>query len=329
VSINGSFNIASATNADDEQSSIGVWLWRATGPGPHAYDDTGQVASPAGGIALGSVLWNDWIDGAGPTPANVTLLSGSSSQPGVTLDLADGSVAVAPATPAGTYTLLYRICDSTHDSICDDATVTVVVNPYVVDAVNEFGWASPSTGGTAVASVLANDRLSGTAATLANVKLSLLAISPANAGVTFDIADGSIDVARGTPLGNYAVTYRICDNTDVSNCDQATAAIEVRNYLIEAVNESVRASSKTGGTVIANVLANDRLNGLPATTANVQLSQVSAPIRGITLNLTSGSVTVAPKTASGTYNLIYKICEIAGPTNCATATAMLDLGGGH
>ncbi|HKE55747.1 MAG TPA: hypothetical protein VKB46_03560, partial [Pyrinomonadaceae bacterium] len=91
----------------------------------------------------------------------------------------------------------------------------------------------------------------------------------------------------------------------------------------------VRASSKTGGTVIASVLANDAFNGFRATTATVQISQVSAPIRGITLNLSSGAVTVAPKTASGTYNLVYQICEIASPTNCDPATVTLDLGGGH
>jgi hypothetical protein len=60
-----------------------------------------------------------------------------------------------------------------------------------------------------------------------------------------------------------------------------------------------------------------------------RLSQVSPPIRGITLNLSSGAVSVAPKTASGVYNLVYQICEIASPANCDTATVTLDLGGGH
>jgi len=329
VSANGSFSVVGTANPDEVDNTRGVWLWRATGPGPHAYDDAGSVSSPAGGPALASVLGNDWIGGSNATTANVSIVAGSSSNPGVTLDVNDGSVEVAPATPAGTYNLSYRICDIADGSICDDATVTVVVNPYVVDAVNDAGWASPSTGGVAVASVLANDRLSGTPTTTANVSLSLVSVSPATAGITLDSTDGSIDVARGTDLGNYNLVYRICDNTDLANCDQAAVSVSVRNFLIDAVNDSVRANSKTGGTVIANVLANDTLNGTRATTATVQISQVSAPIPGITLNLSSGSVTVAPKTASGTYNLVYKICEVAAPTNCDTATITLDLGGGH
>jgi len=329
VSASGSFGVGVAASADEEQSSRGVWLWRATGPGAHAYDDAGHVASPAGGVAVESVLANDWIAGVRATLANVRIAHESSTHPGVTLDLSDGSVDVAPATPAGTYTLIYRMCNF-DESICDDATVTVVVDPFVVDAVNDSGWASPSTGGTAVTNVLANDTLSGTRATISNVSLSLVSVSPDSAGVTFDLADGSVDVARGTALGNYAVVYQICDSTSLANCDQATASIAVRNYVIDAVNESVRASSKTGGTVIASVLANDTLNGARATTATVQLSQVSPPIRGITLNLSSGAVSVGLKTASGLYSLVYRICEIASPTNCDTATVTLDLsGGGH
>ena len=83
-------------------------------------------------------------------------------------------------------------------------------------------------------------------------------------------------------------------------------------------------------TAIANVLANDRLGGAPATLANVTLSFVSlTPANSkIRLDLTDGSVDVLGKTESGLYLLVYEICEIAMPTNCARATVRLDLSGG-
>jgi hypothetical protein len=82
--------------------------------------------------------------------------------------------------------------------------------------------------------------------------------------------------------------------------------------------------------VIANVLANDWLGGARATTANVRLSFVSlSPANNkISLDLTDGSVDVLGKTASGTFQLVYEICEIAMATNCARATATIDLSGG-
>jgi len=327
VSISGNFSVAAAASADETGSGRGVWLWRATGPGANAYDDIGQVASPDGGVAVADILANDWIAGARAATANVAISQVSATDAGVSLDVGSGSVNVAGGTVAGSYTLLYRMCDISNASNCDDATVTVIVNPYVVSAVNDSGWASPSTGGTAVANVLANDTLSGTPATIANVSLSLVSVSPAEAGVALNPADGSVNVARGTALGSYALVYRICDRTDPANCAQAAASITVRNYAINAVNDSARASSKTGGTAIASVLANDTFNGARATTATVQLSQVSPPVAGITINPSTGAVSVAPKTSSGLYTIVYSICEIASPANCASATVTLDLSG--
>ena len=327
VSISGSFGVGPTANADEVQNWRGLWLWRATGPGVYAYDDAGQVASPAGGVAITNVLANDWIAGARATPANVTIAQSSSTHAGVTLDVIDGSVDVAAATPAGTYTLIYRMCDMAAAANCDDAMATVVVNPYMLAAVNDTGWASPSTGGTAVANVLANDSLSGTRATLSNVSLSQVSVAPASAGITLDLGDGSVKVARGTALGTYALVYQLCDKTALANCARATAIITVKNSVIDAVDDSVRASPKTGSIVIANVLGNDTLNGTAATTATVQLSEVSPAIPGITLNVATGAISVAAKTASGLYSLVYRICEIASPGNCDTATVTLDLSG--
>ena len=49
----------------------------------------------------------------------------SSTNPGVTLS--GTSVVVAVGTPAGNYSLVYKICDKLNPTICDTATVTVPV----------------------------------------------------------------------------------------------------------------------------------------------------------------------------------------------------------
>jgi len=89
-------------------------------------------------------------------------------------------------------------------------------------------------------------------------------------------------------------------------------------------------SAKAAGTAIANVLANDRLGSGPATLANVKLSFVSlTPANSkIQLDLADGSVDVLGKTDSVTYLLVYQICELAMPTNCARATDRIELTGG-
>jgi hypothetical protein len=330
VSIGGEFAAGLRVNPNEVDFSRGVFLWRDTGLNSGAalaYDDAGVVASPAGGTAVANVLANDWLGGVRPTTATVDLTQVASTHAGVTLDVADGSVDVA-GTQAGTFSLVYQICEHGNPVNCDSATVTVTVKPYVIDAVNDAGTQSPSTGGVAIANVLFNDKLGFNRPTVATVTLSQ--VSSANPGVTLDVSDGSVDVAQGTPLGTFALVYRICETANPGNCDSATATIVVKPHDILAVNDFVRASSKVSATVIPSVLANDWFaNSRGPTTAVVSLSMVSLTpaTNKIKLDLSDGSVDVLAKVDSLTYKLVYKICEITSPANCSQATATLELTG--
>src|SRR5262249_19147674 len=123
VSINGAFSVAPMSNPDETR---GIFLWRATRLGTtpaYAYDDVGQLESPAGATAVANVLANDWIAGARATANNVTMLQVSSTSPSVTLNSLDGSIDVAAGVQAGTHALVYRICQPADLANCDDATV--------------------------------------------------------------------------------------------------------------------------------------------------------------------------------------------------------------
>ena len=80
----------------------------------------------------------------------------------------------------------------------------------------------------------------------------------------------------GQPLhpifGPHALVYRICEIANSSNCAQASVTVAVQPYLVSAVDNRARVSSKTPGTAIASVLSNDSLGTARATTANVSLS---------------------------------------------------------
>ena len=320
-----SFGVGPTANPDAVNNWMGAWLFRVTGPGVHAYDDAGIVASPAGGTGVVNVLANDYVGGIPATVRNVVMTQVSSSNSGLTLDLADGSVDAAPGTPSGVHQLVYMICDPANITDCSSATVSVLIRPYVIIANNDLGAASPATGGVAIASVLANDTLGGVAAT---GKVSLSLLSAPVAGITLDTSSGAVSVTAGTALGTSVLSYEICELANSGNCARATATVSVRQSPILASDDSFVGSSKTGG-VIGNVLGNDTLNGAAATIATVRLSVVSlTPANtGIALEITSGAVRVSPKATSGTFALIYRICEISSPTNCSSATATINLSG--
>ena len=130
-----------------------------------------------------------------------------------------------------------------------------------------------------------------------------------------------MSVAAGTPAGNYIVTYTICELLNPSNCDTATVTVPVVASPIDAVNDiGNTVTGAIGGQSLINVLVNDTLNGIPATLATVNLTQVSTTNSGVTLNPVDGSVSVAAGTPGGNYIVTYTICELLNPTNCDTAT---------
>jgi hypothetical protein len=95
------------------------------------------------------------------------------------------------------------------------------------------------------------------------------------------------------------------------------------------VSDTANGSSKRANTALASVLTNDWLGSGRATTANVTVSQVSLTPANtmIRLDPADGSVDILGKTSSGLYSLVYEICEIAMPSNCARGTVRIDLSG--
>lgn len=277
-------------------------------------------------LALASVLANDTLNGLSATTALVTLTQMSSTATSISLVPSTGGVFVYAGTPAGVHTLTYRICEKATPGNCDQATVTITVQAFTIDAVDDAGSVTRS-GGTALANVLANDRFNGAVATTTSVTLTQ--VTPQIAGVTLNPTTGAVSVANGTAKGTYSIGYAICEKASPANCDSATVTVTVTAYTITAAADSGRGSSKYANTPIASVLANDRLGGAQATTANVILSFVSMTPSNpmIRLDPTDGSVDVLGRTNSVTHWLVYRICERADPTNCAQGTATIALSG--
>ncbi|MDI6046939.1 MBG domain-containing protein, partial [Flavobacterium yafengii] len=97
-----------------------------------AINDTGTtVYGSTNETALTNVLSNDTLNGVAVVPAQVNTTFVSATNAGITLS--GTNVIVAAGTPAGSYSLVYRICEILNPSNCDNATVTVTVTPKVLN----------------------------------------------------------------------------------------------------------------------------------------------------------------------------------------------------
>ncbi len=191
-----------------------------------ANDDFGTINGYTGGTAVVNVLSNDLLNGNPVDPADVILTFISSTDPNISLVGQD--VVVAPGTPAGTYYLVYQICELANPTNCDQATVTITVIPPQIIANDDFASGiNGSTGQNNVLNVFDNDLLNGNPVDPAEVSLTLTVPDPTNT-LTLN-PDGSVDVAPFTPGGTYTLTYQICEILNPANCDDAIVTIVVIN----------------------------------------------------------------------------------------------------
>ena len=189
-----------------------------------------------------------------------------------------------------------------------------------IDAVNDSGATiNGYTGGISLSNVLINDTLNGNPVDFSTI--NLVVVSTSNSGVILNVSNGSVVVNAGTPAGNYAVTYQICEIGNPSNCDIATVTIAVSAAPINAIDDVLTANNLLYGFPLLNVLNNDTFNGSQLIPSLITTTMVSATNPGITLS--GSSIVVAPGTPMGTYFLTYQICEVLNPTNCDTAVVQV------
>ena len=273
-----------------------------------------QVVKDGSGTPY-NILTNDKLYGNGATISNVTI-SEVTPNANVKIDTATGQVKVQPNTPAGTYTVTYRICDKNISTACSNTATVKVKVTSTIDAVDDPEVSVPRTGGTV--SILTNDTLNGNPATTSNVTITVTNDGGLT-GLTVD-STGKLVVPNNTTPGTYTITYKICDKANSNVCDSATAKIKVPS-VIDAVDDPEVSVPRTGGTV--SILTNDTLNGNPATTSNVTITVTNdGGLTGLTVDST-GKLVVPNNTTPGTYTITYKICDKANSNVCDSATAKI------
>ena len=100
---------------------------------------------------------------------------------------------------------------------------------------------------------------------------------------------------------------------------------QIPSGIILAVAEDFAAVDGDAGGVTPSVLSSDTISGVILDPAEVTLTFISSSNPNISLDSTTGFITVAPNTAVGTYMVDYQICEIANPANCSSVTEILDV----
>ncbi|WP_435417995.1 DUF11 domain-containing protein, partial [Parerythrobacter aurantius] len=279
-------------------------------------DTAPPVNGATGSANVVDVLDGDTLNGAPVTLAQVDLTVTTPATPATpgapvpTLDVATGQVSVPAGTPAGTYSIVYEICEKLNPGNCASNTVSITIEAASIAADNEsVSGINGLAGQAGVLDVLDGDTLNGAPASLSSVNLSVTtAATPINGGPvpTLNPATGLVDVPAGTPAGSYSIVYEICEKLNPGNCATATATVTVAPSIDLEITKTDGKTDVFSGETVTYSLTITNLGPDTATGAVVR----DVPGAGLTCPATnvltfsgagipSGSFTIADLVGSG------------------------------
>ena len=288
-------------------------------------DDTFSHTTTTQTIVLGNILTNDSYNTQSVTTASVTISTTTILTNVPYIATATGEVFLPAHTPAGTYTLTYRLCAKTAPYNCSGvATVTIKVNssPIKLQTTDDTFSHTATTQTIVLGNILTNDSYNTQSVTTASVTISTttaLTNVPYIATVT-----GEVFLPAHTPAGTYTLTYSLCAKTAPYNCSEvATVTIIVSPPLVIARDDTYTVTIGTT-TITESIYSNDSIGEQTPNASLINFQSIggskdSDNFYVLSVNL-AGNVLIPQGTPTGTYTLQYRICDVKDSHNCATAT---------
>ena len=234
------------------------------------------------------VVANDTTSGPRLNPGDVTIVTPPTH--GTTMVNSDGSVTYTPNPNfSGTDTYVYKVCDVSKPApICDTATVTIIVTPNRIDAVDDEATTQVDTPVTLA--VLGND----TSAKVPLDPTSLTVLTPPTNGTVVCSAGSCVYTPNPGYVGNDSFVYRVCDvSVPTPVCDTATGTIRIEGETqVRVTKQASPRDVKVGDLVrytvtLENVGESDVVDG----------TLIDTPPAGFTLVV--GSLEVADRDGAG------------------------------
>ena len=293
-------------------------------------NDTFSHTTTTQTIVLGNILTNDSYNTQSVTTASVTISTTTALTNSPYIVTATGEVFLPAHTPAGTYTLTYRLCAKTAPYNCSEvATVTIIVSPSPIklQTTNDTFSHTTTTQTIVLGNILTNDSYNSQSVTTESVTIST---TTALTNVPYiATSTGEVLLPAHTLAGTYTLTYSLCAKTAPYNCSEvATVTVIVSPSLIklQTTDDTFSHTTTTQTFVLGNVLTNDSYNSQSVTTASVTINTTTALTNVPYIATVTGEVFLPAHTPAGTYTLTYSLCAKSAPYNCsevATVTVIV------
>jgi len=288
-------------------------------------DDTFSHTTTTQTIVLGNILNNDSYNTQSVTTASVTISTTTALTNVPYIATQTGEVFLPAHTPAGTYTLTYRLCAKSTPYNCSGvATVTVIVSPSPIKLQTTDDTFSHTTATQTIVlgNILTNDSYNTQSVMTASVTIST---TTALTNVPYiEIATGEVFLPAHTPAGTYTLTYSLCAKSAPYNCSGVTTVtVKVSKPLVIARDDTYTVTIGTT-SITESIYSNDSIGEQTPNAYSVNFQAIGGSKDNdnfyvLSVNL-AGNILIPQGIPTGTYTLQYRICDIKDTHNCATAT---------
>jgi hypothetical protein len=244
-----------------------------------------------------------------------------------------GTVTISPTTgqfvytPATGYTgadrFTYKVCDNGVPSLCDTATVYLMVVPPTnkPDAINDMAVTFKNT--PVSGSVLTNDNANGQVVTTT-------LITPAKNGTLTLLPNGTYTyVPNANFVGKDSARYVLCNAVNV--CDTAWISMNVMPYPPLSVDNNKPVASNDVSVTNMNVPVTGSVGNNdfdPDVTQTLTFTKLTdpTPAQGSVTFNNDGTYTFTPALGFvGNTMFTYKVCDSGSPVKCDTASVTIEV----
>ena len=302
----------------------------------HKVERSNNDASVKNGANEVNVLTNDELGTrTGIDTQVVTITQTATTDPKVTIDTATGKVKVAANTPAGEYTVKYKITEKGQTTASNEVEVKVVVTNKVESEDATYTGTTPTDSNpTTAGNILDHVHFNGGSQAPDPSEVTVEIVTPAPGTtvptiITTGADTGKIQIPQGTPAGTYPITYKVCDKaTGAANtCKTHTATVTVNPATTDIVAQPDTYTLQWDAaerTAEGNILVNDRhltRENLDTTLVDIQQVAASTPDK-VSIDTATGKVKIAAGTPAGTHTISYTITP-KGETSPVSAPALV------
>ena len=302
-----------------------------------ANDDPDTSVAKGGTV---DILSNDRLNGnpVAPTDVDITIPN-KGGLTDLTVDPSTGKLKVPDDATPGTYEVEYKICVRGVTSPCDTAKVKITVTSAkrTIKAVDDnFGKISNSVDYTTTSTVFSSgvDTLEGvlgilspeTDVILHKGEVARQDGTAVQAGTITMNDNGSITVKKGTSVGIYTYTYKICEKAVPTNCsEEAKVTFEVVDNTILAKDDEYEVG--TLGGLTPSVLNNDIFAGKVGVITNEVIIEPTSTERNddpkLEMRFVDGRVDVKKDIAPGIHKYYYTISDKNDKTKSSSAIVII------